>query len=199
MAALLAELRSVPSLRVLDLSANPVTTKEGSARGGGSGVGRGLGRAGASSTSSSSSSSAADTEALDAARALSVEGLEALQLLLAVPGSALEVLRLAGCQLCGTIEPGAEHKSGGAMVGARYDPQGVAAIATALKGRRCPLRQVVMSGNNIRGAEASALMAAVGEHVQELARTDPALKDVVPLILDLDGDGGSGGAHDLGA
>ena len=121
---------------------------------------------------------------------LGVEALEALRVLLAEEGSRLEVLNLANCQLCGPLDSGAEHKPGGSMVGGgRYETRGVALIAAAVRERRCPLKELVLSGNAIRDAEASNVMAAVGDHLQAMARNDRETRGVAitPLVIDFDG------------
>ena len=63
-------------------------------------------------------------------------------------------------------------------------------IASALRERRAPLKQLSMSGNRIRDAEVNSLMAAVGEHAQAAVREAPAdahPREMYQLTLDFDG------------
>ena len=73
-----------------------------------------------------------------AARATSIEALDALRGLLTTQGLSLNTLRLANCQLCSaTAEPGVGEK--GVL---RSENRGISALAAALKESQCHLIEV---------------------------------------------------------
>ena len=87
---------------MLDLSSNPLTSKEPTR--GGSGSGGGDGRDGGELGGGGGGGGDPASDLNDANRALSTEGVDTLKDLFATEDLALEIVRLRNCQLCGPSE-----------------------------------------------------------------------------------------------
>jgi hypothetical protein len=159
----LGELKHVSSLRVLDLSSNPLTSKEPMRS---TGAWGGLDRGGGSRSGLD-----------DGGRAISTAALEALHDLLCANGAGLEVLRLSQCQLCGPTDSSTDQLS--PLSGNRYETRGVAALCAAIRECRSPLKELSLSANRIRAPEVATLLTAASELTRQATNAEP-------LAIDLD-------------